>query len=334
MKNRKFLQAGILALCLIFSGSISTYASAVPDKLVPVGIAVGINLETDGVIIVGFPDDSPAKNAGLTEGDCIISINGINIDNAQTLTDILSSSSGDVSVKIKRNETELTLTVTPERKEDAVKLGVFVRDAMAGIGTITYYDPQTKAYGALGHGISDLRTGTLLPVGGGKILDCTPGQIITGQQGIPGELSGKIDPEKVLGNIEKNTVFGIFGHLDEILSGEALDVAQCSEIKPGPAVLLSGVNGEIQQYTINIAAVYHSGESGREMLIEVNDSDLISLTGGIVRGMSGSPIIQNGKLIGAVTHVLVSDPMKGYAISIETMLSACQNAAESAETAA
>lgn len=334
MNSKKVLQAGFFAACLFVAGTIHASAAALPHKLVPVGVAAGINLETQGVLIVGFAQESAARDAGFLEGDSILSINGTEIDNAAELSGALSASEGEVTVLIQRAGTQITLKANPDRSGDTPKLGVFVRDAMAGIGTVTYYNPETGAYGALGHGISESGTGALMPASGGKLVSCTLDAITPGSRGTPGELSGKIDPSRVLGSIEANTPFGIFGHLDTPWEGQAIETACTGDIRPGPAKILSGVSGQLCEYAIKICAVYHGTDSGRDMLIEVTDPHLIDLTGGIVRGMSGSPILQNGKLVGAVTHVLVNEPLKGYAISIENMLAAEKNSVDSVEDAA
>ncbi len=334
MNSKKVLQAGLLAACLFLVGPFHANAAMQAQKLVPVGIAAGINLETQGALIVGFANNSAARDAGLLEGDSILSINGTTINNTAELSGALAASEGEVSVLIQRAGAQITINVNPDRSGETPKLGVFVRDAMAGIGTLTYYNPETGAYGALGHGISEAATGALLPASGGQLVSCTLDTITPGTQGTPGELSGKIDPSNILGSIETNTPFGIFGHLQTVPEGQAIETAGTEEIKPGPAKILSGVNGQLCEYAIQICAVYHGTDSGRDMLIEVTDPKLIDLTGGIVRGMSGSPIIQNGKLVGAVTHVLINEPLKGYAISIEHMLDAEKNSSESVKSAA
>ena len=295
MNSKKVLQAGFFAACLFVAGTIHASAATLPHKLVPVGVAAGINLETQGALIVGFAQESAARDAGFLEGDSILSINGTEIDNAAELSGALSASEGEVTVLIQRAGTQITLKVNPDRSGDTPKLGVFVRDAMAGIGTVTYYNPETGAYGALGHGISESGTGALMPASGGKLVSCTLDAITPGSRGTPGELSGKIDPSRVLGSIEANTPFGIFGHLDTPWEGQAIETACTGDIRPGPAKILSGVSGQLCEYAIKICAVYHGTDSGRDMLIEVTDPHLIDLTGGIVRGMGVIDNMDNTK---------------------------------------
>ena len=216
----------------------------------------------------------------------------------------------------------MTLSVEPERNEEgACCIGAWVRDSMAGIGTVTYYDPDTNTFGALGHGITDGDTAALMPFGNGAILPSTVKAVKKGSCGSAGELRGEFDLTEELGQLYANTGCGIFGTLNAACSlaeGEALPVGDASE---GPAVIRSNISGdEVQEYAVEILKTIPDAPDGRELVISVTDPELIAATGGIVQGMSGSPILQNGQLIGAVTHVLLSDPTKGYGISVETML--------------
>ena len=331
MKKNHARRAAFLAVCLFALCAFPAHAAS--PKLVPVGLAAGIALETQGARIVGFSEHSPAHDAGLMEGDSILYINETKITGASVLSGALAASEGAVEVRIARGEDELLLTVEPDRTKETPRLGVFVRDALAGIGTVTYYDPATGQYGALGHGISEGNEG-LMPVGGGKLVSCTLDRIQPGAPGIPGELGGTLDAEAVLGTIECNTDFGIFGQSAVPFPGEAVEVLSAQKVRVGDAVVRCALDGKTRDYSIRILALHPADAGGRDMLIEVTDPDLLSRTGGIVRGMSGSPILQDGKLAGAVTHVLVSSPKRGYAVFAETMLSAAQNGAKTVEDAA
>ena len=218
--------------------------------------------------------------------------------------------------------------MTPCRdKTGAYRIGVLARDSLAGIGTLTYVDPQTGAFGSLGHGICDSETGVLLPLQEGTIIHSTVSSVQRGKAGEPGSLQGEFSTEKPLGTVAQNTESGIFGTMtDDSLYSElqCVPVASADEIKIGDAEILSNVDGDsVQRYSVQIVKLYPANdEYGRSMMLRVTDSQLAEKTGGIVQGMSGSPILQNGKLIGAVTHVLVDNPMEGYGISMEKMLAA------------
>ena len=193
---------------------------------------------------------------------------------------------------------------------------------MTGVGTLTYYDPATGRYGALGHGISDETSGVLMPLRDGSVLSAVIADARPGGHGTAGELVGSFAPGDRIGAIERNCLFGIFGTLDAPPDGDAIETAAADAVKTGSATILSTVAGEdVRAYTVDISRVYHDGGCTR-FLITVTDPDLLAATGGIVQGMSGSPILQNGRLIGAVTHVLLSDPAKGYGVSIDDMLAA------------
>jgi stage IV sporulation protein B len=205
-------------------------------------------------------------------------------------------------------------------------IGLWVRDSTAGIGTLTFYDPKTSAFGALGHGITDIDTGLLMPVDSGEIIESSILGIKVGKSGVPGELKGVFIEDMRLGTIENNSEFGIYGKLSDNaankITGKLYPIGLRSEIKEGPAVILSNIDGKsIAEFEIEIQKVSRQNINGSKgMIIKVTDQKLLEATGGIVQGMSGSPIIQNGKIIGAVTHVLVNDPTKGYGIFIEGML--------------
>ena len=223
-------------------------------------------------------------------------------------------------------------SVSPEQNEEgAYCIGAWIRDSMAGIGTMTYYDPDTGAFGALGHGITDTDTALLMPFASGSILPSTVKAVKKGASGAAGELRGDFDLTRDLGTLSANTASGVFGTVEESdftesLTG-ALPVAKASEVRTGPAVILSNVEGDhVAEYDVEILQIVEGSADGRDLVISVTDPELIAATGGIVQGMSGSPILQNGKFVGAVTHVLLNDPTKGYGILMETMLKAGQAA--------
>ena len=306
----------LTAVCLALACSLS--AAALPKNLIPGGCTVGVKLYTQGLVVTGFESRSAAKAAGLKKGDVIIQVDGEAVHTAAALRECLEEE--QVILKILRNGREAEFCVRPNGNQ----IGAYVRDSLAGIGTVTYYDPDTGAFGALGHGVSDSETKMLLPVEAGVVVQSSVADVKKGRDGAPGELKGSFDVSTILGKVERNAERGIFGTLDVPIPGTPLPVAEAGEAEPGPAEIWANVDGqEVRSYSVEILRIYpHADETGRNMLLEVTDPDLLYATGGIVQGMSGSPIIQNGKLIGAVTHVLVNDSAKGYGIFIENMLDA------------
>ena len=328
---RRAAIAAALAVLLAFS-SVAALATE-PRRLVPVGRAVGIRLESDGVMIVGVPEvcsdgetPSPAKKAGFRAGDTIVRMGKTEIDNGEQLKAAVQAARGErTAVQVRRGDELIQLEVMPHRaKSGDFSLGLYVRDGVSGIGTVTYYDPDTGGYGALGHAVNDGETGTAFTVREGAISHVTVGDVAKGKAGTPGQLHGEFDPDIKLGTIVKNTDCGIFGTAEPkmLASEEPLEVGGEDDIHTGEAYILSNVSGdEVRRYSVEISRVFRGGEAdGRMMLVTVTDEELTAQTGGIVQGMSGSPIIQDGKLIGAVTHVLINDPLKGYGVSIEEML--------------
>ena len=333
-KNRiSRLRRSIAAFCgalLLFS--VSAMAAESPGKgttrmLVPVGHTVGIKLYARGVLVVGLPEGAtPARRCGLETGDVILQCCGTAVTSTEQFQSMLQSSGGSsVELQIRRNSVCRTLAVTPEENESGVyAIGAWIRDSMAGIGTVTYYDPENGTFGALGHGINDVDTAQLMPFSSGTILPSTVKTVKKGTCGSAGQLKGDFELTSQLGTLYANTDCGIFGRMDvpEEL-GDALPVAESSDIHVGAAVIRCNVEGDrVRDYRVEITKLFHDSSDPRDMLLEVTDPELLALTGGIVQGMSGSPIIQNGKLIGAVTHVLVNDPTRGYGIFIENMLEA------------
>ena len=323
------------ALFLLFAVTFSAQAAKIAE-LVPVGHTVGIKMQAEGVLIVQLTEvqgtdgpHSPAREAGVQEGDLLLKANGTALHANDELQKQVALSAGHpVELTLERDGSQKTVSVTPcKDKTGAWRIGVLARDSMAGIGTLTCVDPSTRAFGSLGHGICDSETGVLLPLQEGSIIRSTVSGVQRGKAGEPGALQGDFSSEKVLGTVADNTECGIFGTMtDDSLYRELQTVpaVTADEIRLGEAEILSNVAGDtVQRYSVQIVKVYPADdEFGRGMMLRVTDPALIEKTGGIVQGMSGSPILQNGRLIGAVTHVLVDQPLEGYGISIEKMLSA------------
>jgi len=313
----------ILALAwalLLLSGP-----NAWAQELLVGGQAVGIQISTEGVIVAGFcPVETvdgavnPAEDAGLLVGDLICGADGRDVGDAGALIDALENSGGPVSLRIRRGAQELTLPVTPaEGEEGRPMLGILLRDGLSGIGTLTFCDPDSGTFGALGHSINDGDTGLTIPLRDGSITEAQIVSVKPGAAGVPGELGGAADLGRVLGRIGQNTDVGIFGHAFGPLGTRLLPVGV---IAAGPASIVSTVEGsQAREYAVEVNRVYRDAGSTHAML-SVTDPALLARTGGIVQGMSGSPIIQNGRLVGAVTHVFVSDAARGYAVSIQDML--------------
>lgn len=302
--------------------------------VIPMGRAVGIKLFSDGVLVVGLselPTDAgkaaPAKDCGLKEGDIITHINSEEVDTIEQVQSLLQDLEGDrMSIRCLRGEKQLQMTVQAARCSDgSYRLGAWMRDSMAGIGTMTFYDPATGTFGALGHGINDVDTATLMPLQSGGIMEASITDVKKGIKGTPGELHGAFQTGVDVGSLWANTESGVFGTLSDqsLVEGLcAVQVAAPAEVQTGPATILSGVaGGAVKEYTVEIVKL-HPPDDGdtRDIMLTVTDPELLEITGGIVQGMSGSPILQNGKLVGAVTHVLISDPTCGYGIFMQSML--------------
>lgn len=326
--------SAVLTAVLLLSSSVFTAYAANPTEVIPIGRTAGIKMLAEGVVVVKIGavqtadgEVYPAKKAGLQEGDQIITANNQSITSNESLQKAVKTlGNEELLLKIRRNGAEMSLKISPVCDTAGTKkIGVMVRDSIAGIGTITYVDPETGAYGSLGHGICDTDTGVLLPLGQGNVMEAAVNNVKKGEAGKPGELQGEFNLQQDMGTVEKNTVNGIFGKLTSNDYYKALDkvpVAQPGEVKAGPAQILSNVEGKATDlYNVEIVKIYEKDDDlERCMMLHVTDPRLIQTTGGIVQGMSGSPVIQNGKLVGAVTHVLVNDPTRGYAIFIEKML--------------
>ena len=318
----------ILAMAADVTDSGSTQTSSA-RMLVPVGRTIGIKLFARGVLVVKLTDGgTPAKECGLQTGDVIVKCGGVSVTSSEQFQSLLQKN-GDsaMDLQVRRAGDSMTLSVEPEQNDKGVYcIGAWIRDSMAGIGTMTYYDPATGDFGALGHGITDTDTALLMPFSNGSILPSTVKAVKRGETGSAGELRGDFDLDTSLGDLYANTESGIFGTLAVSDYAPACqDAVPIGEAVPGPAVIRSNVEGDaVEEYEIEILKVVSGTSDGRDLVISVTDPKLLKATGGIVQGMSGSPILQNGKLVGAVTHVLLNDPTKGYGILIENMLNAAK----------
>ncbi len=302
--------AVLMALALAFMLSLPVAASA--QDLVPVGRTVGIEAQTDGLLVVSLSkvqtasgEAAPAADAGVLPGDIIVRVGSAEIKCVEDFANVLSGlDGGKVELTVLRDEKTLQLTIVPVQDTDgAWRMGLWLRGTVSGLGTVTYYDPETGEYGALGHSITDADTGVLLPISEGTICEANVSDVLRGECGQAGELHGSYDVSNGIGTVDANTQHGIFG-TSSGFEGEALPVAEAGEIENGPATILANVCGsEVTEYAVEIKKADTNSE---RLLIIVTDPALIETTGGIVQGMSGSPIIQNGKLVGAVTHVSVS----------------------------
>ncbi|MDO5142188.1 MAG: SpoIVB peptidase [Eubacteriales bacterium] len=327
-----------LSLLLVLAMLVSAQAATV-SSVIPIGHAVGIQMRAEGVLVVRLDEVQtadgarcPAKEAGVAEGDLIVRVGGAAVASNDALQRQVAQAGGrSIALELLRDGARRTVTVTPCADRDGVhRLGVLARDSMAGIGTLTYVDPATGAYGSLGHGICDSETGVLLPLREGELRYAVVGSVQRGAVGEPGALQGDHAADRPVGIVRENTESGIFGTLtdDTLYAGlEAVPVADTAEIHTGEAAILANVAGDaVRRYSVQVVKIYPPEDTyGRGMMLRVTDQALLDQTGGIVQGMSGSPVLQDGKIIGAVTHVLVNDPTCGYAITIERMLEEMTN---------
>lgn len=312
--------------------------NVIPNTVViPSGETIGLRLFTSGVLVVGMSEikgednnnHMPYKDSGIKEGDMITKVDNEVITCTSDLTKKINSSNGNaVTLTYKRDGNNYNTNMIPTKTdEDEYKLGLWVRDAASGVGTISFYEPRTGEFAALGHGILDVDTEELIDIARGDIVTSKIISIVKGEKGKPGELQGSIENGKIIGEVYKNTNFGIYGKLNNIenLKKEGVNemkVIPRDEVKEGKASILCTLeNNKQEEYEIEIEKVYtSSNRANKNMIIKVTDERLLQKTGGIIQGMSGSPIIQDGKFVGAVTHVMVNNPEKGYGIFADTML--------------
>ena len=302
-------------------------------RLIPGGMTFGVKMFTSGVVVVALGDVytaggriCPARNAGLELGDIITEVDGHAVTGNEDLAAIVMQSDGrTLRVSFIRDGMKLVTNLTPANARDGTgfKAGMYVRDSTAGIGTVTYINEQTGIMAGLGHAVTDSDTGVIMPVGSGELVPVEVTGIVKGQVGMPGELKGNFGMKTPIASLDYNCETGIFGHINySFYDGEALPVAFKQDVKLGKALLLCTLDdGGPRYYEIQIeSANLSEGTLTKNMVIRITDPDLLARTGGIVQGMSGSPIIQNGQFVGALTHVFVNDPTKGYGVFIENML--------------
>ena len=318
-KIRPWLVAALAAVLVVAALAPAVTARAAEARTVlPLGRAVGIKLFSDGVMVVGFSEVSgetgssaPARDCGLREGDIITHINREEVDSIEEVQSVLQSVGGaPMSIRAVRDDKTVQLTAQAVQcgSDGQYKLGAWIRDSMAGIGTLTFCDPETGCFGALGHGISDVDTAKLMPLQSGALLYSEVTDVRKGEKGTPGELHGAFQAQRELGELSANTASGVFGTLtdESLLQGlQPVPVAARSQVQTGAATILSNISGDqVEEYSVEIVHLYpaNSGDT-RNLMLRVTDPRLLETTGGIVQGMSGSPILQNGKLVGAVTHV-------------------------------
>lgn len=297
------------------------------------GTPFGIKMVTDGVMVVGTGAVtdcnsravSPAQTAGIQEGDIILSINGEKISSKKQLTKLVESSAGQpLSLVVRRGEQLTSLHLSPVRSslDNSYHLGLWVRDSSAGIGTMTFYDPNNGCFAGLGHAICDVDTGQLMPLSQGEIVEASIIGVHAGKSGSPGQLQGAFVANRSIGSLYTNSYNGVYGRLmNQPVDAQTIPMAQCQEVRQGPVKILTTVSGQKPQlFDACIEKLSLSqDEPTKNMVLRITDPDLLELSGGIVQGMSGSPIIQDGMLVGAVTHVFVNDPTRGYGIFAENM---------------
>lgn len=305
--------------------------------VIPVGNIAGVKLYTNGVLVVGMSEiegeDSktykPYENSGIEEGDTIVKVNNTMIYSTEDLIENVNLSNGE-NVKIEyihEKETKKCSIRPVKTNEEEYKLGLWVRDSAAGVGTVTFYEPETQQFGALGHGITDIDTGDLLNISSGEFVTAKVLNIKKGEDGNPGKIQGTVEEQETIGEITKNTEFGIYGKIEDASSlnidmSKEMEVALRDEIQTGKATILCSLDNQtVKEYEIEITKIYRENNyNNKSMEIKLTDQALIEKTGGIIQGMSGSPIIQNGKFVGAVTHVFVDSATEGYAVFGDLML--------------
>ena len=306
-------------------------------KVIPVGNIAGLKLYTNGVLVVGMSEIEgkdnkkykPYENSGIEEGDRIVEINENIISSTNDLIEQVNNSRGEkLEIKYIKGEETKECSIEPIQSYDnQYKLGLWVRDSAAGVGTVTFYEPQSKSFGALGHGITDIDTQQLINIASGEFVTTRVLNIEKGQAGMPGRIQGTVENQENIGLISKNTNFGIYGKVTNLSSlnidsSKEMELALRDEIKTGKAKILCSLdNINVEEYEIEIQKIYKENNyDNKSMKIKITDRRLIEKTGGIIQGMSGSPIIQNNKFVGAVTHVLIDNPIQGYAVFGDIML--------------
>ncbi len=318
----------------------SVHVSVVPDiRVIPGGQSIGVKIKSNGIMVVGYNlvkyqqhSISPAEQANIKIGDVITAIDGRKVESVEQAANLINKAgkeNRDLEITVLRSKSQVKLRVKPtwDKETETYRIGLYIRDSAAGVGTLTFYAPTYNVFGALGHVISDMDTGQPIQVKEGQVVHSSVTSIDKGESGQPGEKRGvMIDEDNVLGTITKNCDFGVFGHMKKApergLMTEPIPIALAEQVKEGPAKILTVVDGQkVEEYSIEIVNVLRQKyPATKSMVIRITDPRLLEKTGGIIQGMSGSPIIQGGKLVGAVTHVFVNDPTQGYGVFIEWML--------------
>ncbi len=300
-------------------------------EVIPLGTVFGIKLFTDGVIVASLSDIytesgvcCPAAEAGIQPGDYLLTADGRDIPDNATLAQYIGSSQGEpIAFQIRRGDEVLEVEVDPVYGGGSFKTGMWVRDSAAGIGTLTFYDPESGKFGGLGHGICDMDTSGVMTLKSGEPAPITLSGIVKGEKNAPGQLRGYFSSDESLGTLLANKETGVYGTLNTVPSGEAVEVLTREEVEPGPVQLMVCLDETGPQlYDGEIEEIVNRDSQTKNLVVHVTDPRLIEKTGGIVQGMSGCPILQNGKIAGAVTHVFTEDPTRGYGIFIENMLDA------------
>lgn len=295
-------------VCSVVLFTLLPLQTQAAELLIPVGRIIGLQLQSDAVTVAAYDDalGENARSAGLKIGDQIISIDGNKIQTADDVRAALSRCGDQLELTVRRGTKLSKLHMTPEQTADGPRLGVYLRQGIAGIGTVTFYDPDTGTFGTLGHGVSDAK-GSLLKMTKGSAYEASILSVRKGRCGEPGQLKGGSDTAVACGTLLRNTPQGVFGTTKQGWKGEPLPVAAFDEVRPGSATIRCQVsNAGVQEYDVEILKIYPKDRSdGRNFLIQITDPALLQITGGIVQGMSGSPVIQNGRIVGAVTHVCV-----------------------------
>lgn len=316
----------IFPLLILFIMPTNIYAYS--KYIIPGGETIGIEVNSKGVLVVGFYEANSryiGKDAGFEIGDTITEINNNKVNNINEMVNVVNEEAKDsnkLDVTITRNNKSSTLNLEMLcDSENVCKTGLYVKDEITGIGTLTYIDPKTTIFGALGHEITEKTTGEKFEIKDGKIFKATVTDNTKSENGSPGEKNATYDETITYGKINSNEESGIFGkYTDELLKDKALEVGTKDDVKKGEAIIRTVINGnEVKEYTINILNINKDSDI-KNILFEITDKELLNETGGVIQGMSGSPIIQNDKIVGAVTHVIVNDAKKGYGIFITTML--------------
>lgn len=332
-KNKKFVIMGSIILCfvsiaiynIIQNKTIDTINISQSKKYVyPLGNVVGIKATTDGVLVVGFEDDSVEYVGGIKIGDNIIKINDEKINSIDDVSRILNNIEDDyVKVTFERDNKYNTEVIKVNMHSGTNRLGLWVRDKISGVGTMTFYDPNTSKFSGIGHAITDVDTNKLLNIKQGYIYEPTSIEIIKGTTDKVGQIKGDFNTKNPIGEFSNNSSFGISGKMisEKKEDIQLIEVANKKDVKLGDAyILFEDKNGNIASYDIKITEIINESKNHRNLVIEVTDDDLIDYTGGIVQGMSGAPIIQNNKIIGAITHVFKDDYKKGYGIFVDEMI--------------